>query len=852
MWRVALKQMLSSAGRLGAAALAIVLGSAFVATTLLAGATIEATTHNTVAADYADADLVIGAEGLSLGEVQALRQVQGVTAVDPVSHASVDLHSADRSEWATLGPVPSDARLSVATLVEGALPETEGQVAVVADVAERLGAEIGDEVTLTWQSPDGPDPTPEQAPTAQIVGLLNTPASFFAMGPQVIADKATFEARAAAGGARDALVFTEAIALLDDDADLAQVRSDLEGTLPGLTVQTVTERAEEATAEFTGDHLLTGIGLGFGMVALAVAALVIVNTFTVLIAQRTRVLALLRCVGASRAQIRRSVLGEAAALGLLASAVGLGLAVAVVAGGLHLLAGDETLPLDRGLHLSPGIVAATLLTGLLVTVGACAIPVRLATRVAPLAALHPVEGRPERRGGRVRIGLAVGALVTGAAMLAGAVALAAGAGEESDVAILALGIGVLGGLSTVLGLLIGAVFLVPAMIRLSARLLGRSVPARIATANAVRNPRRTGATASALMIGVTLVAMMSTGALTVQESLSRNLDQRFSVDLTMSAGVGAPDLPPAQVQVLTEHPGISQVVLLDQSSAVLRTDRSSTETTVQVGAVAEGDLGRVLRDPDLASGVSDDTVVMPRAFRDWYGLRDGEEVTVIAEDGTEISLQVHVSGIADTALVSPQVLAELDESASLGSAWARFTDGANELDVVREVQGTLSDVQAASPASPTPWLGGSGVERAGYQQVINTLLSIVIALLGVSVVIALVGVANTLSLSVLERRRESAMLRALGLTRGRLRGMLAVEAVLISFAGAAIGILAGVTFGWAGAAVMLAGIGEVSLMVPWRDLALVLGGAVVAGLLASVLPARSAVRAAPVAALAGP
>lgn len=127
-----------------------------------------------------------------------------------------------------------------------------------------------------------------------------------------------------------------------------------------------------------------------------------------------------------------------------------------------------------------------------------------------------------------------------------------------------------------------------------------------------------------------------------------------------------------------------------------------------------------------------------------------------------------------------------------------------------------------------------------------------IALLGVSVVIALVGVANTLSLSVLERRRESAMLRALGLTRGRLRGMLAVEAVLISFAGAAIGILAGVTFGWAGAAVMLAGIGEVSLMVPWRDLALVLGGAVVAGLLASVLPARSAVRAAPVAALAGP
>ncbi|MGC0143478.1 FtsX-like permease family protein [Pseudactinotalea sp. Z1732] len=856
MWRVALHQMRSSAGRLGAAALAIVLGSAFVATTLLAGATVEATTHNTMAAGYAEADLVIGSGGMSLDQVHELGQVDGVTAVNPVSRAFIDLHAGERSEWAMMGPVPSDARLSVPTLTDGALPEAEGQVAVVADLAQRLGAGLGDEITLTWEDPagldDGAEPT-EHERTVQVVGLLEAPSSFFAMAQQVLTDAVTFEAWDRTGGAADRLHFTEAVVLMSGDADLAQVRTGLEESLPGVTVQTVTERAEDMAADFTGDGMLTALGLAFAAVALAVAALVIANTFTVLIAQRTRTLALLRCVGASRAQIRRSVLLEAAVLGLLAAAVALGLAVAVVAGGLNLLAGaNDEVPLDTTVHLSPGIVAATLLTGLIVTVGACAIPARLATRVAPLAALQPVEGKPERRAGRARIALAIGSLVTGAALLAGALVLSVGAGEGSDAVFLALGIGVLGGLLSLLGLLIGAMFIVPALIRLNGRLLGRSVPARLATANAVRNPRRTGATASALMISVALVAMMSTGALTAQESLSRNLDERFGVDLTMSVGHNGAEPSRGQVQVLADHPDISETVLIEQAVVELRSARTGTETTQFVGAVAEGSLEQVVRDPDLAGGIPEGTVVLPHSHHDWYDLEDEDEVTITAQDGTEVSLRVHLSGIPGTALVSPEVLAELDESAQITTAWARFADGADEMDVVREVQTALTDLQAASPGNPTAWLGGSGVERAGYQEVISTLLAIVVALLGVSVVIALVGVANTLSLSVLERRRESATLRAMGLSRGRLRGMLAAEAVLISFAGAVIGIVAGVAYGWAGSTVMLSGLGDVTLMVPWRDLGLVLAGALAAGLAASVLPARSAVRDAPVVALAGP
>ena len=254
----------------------------------------------------------------------------------------------------------------------------------------------------------------------------------------------------------------------------------------------------------------------------------------------------------------------------------------------------------------------------------------------------------------------------------------------------------------------------------------------------------------------------------------------------------------------------------------------------------------VVRDPGLSDRIEPGTVVLPRVYQDWFGVQDGQEVTLAGADGTQEGLRVQLSGIDGTALVAPEVLADLSTSSQASVAWAQVADDADELDVIRDLQAALAD----DPGAPA--LGGSGMERAAYEQIIDTLLLIVLALLGVSVIIALVGVANTLSLSVLERRRESAMLRALGLSRGQLRATLAIEALLIAGVGAVVGIVIGLAFGWAGSAVLLAGIGEVPLVVPWREVGIVLAVALVAGLLASVLPARSAVRAAPVEALAGP
>jgi putative ABC transport system permease protein len=175
-------------------------------------------------------------------------------------------------------------------------------------------------------------------------------------------------------------------------------------------------------------------------------------------------------------------------------------------------------------------------------------------------------------------------------------------------------------------------------------------------------------------------------------------------------------------------------------------------------------------------------------------------------------------------------------------AWARLADGAEPALVVPAVQDALIDTAVL--------VSGAAVERAMYERVIDTLLAVIVALLAVAVVIALIGVANTLSLSVIERRRESATLRVIGLSRRRLRGTLAIEGVLIAGVGGALGIVLGVLYGWAGAATVLGVVGEVRLDVPWLDLAAVLGVSVAAGLLASVLPGRSAARTSPVAALA--
>jgi len=575
----------------------------------------------------------------------------------------------------------------------------------------------------------------------------------------------------------------------------------------------------------------------------------------VLVAQRTRTLALLRCVGADKGQLRRSVLFEAAVLGLLSSAVGLlagvGLGQAALAVGGSM---DLGVPLPSTVHVTPAVVLVPLVVGVVVTLVAALSPARAATRVAPLEALRPADAPSAARGaGRVRLVLSILVSVIGFALLGGGVALSTAGGEPSA----GLLVGVAGGVLSFVGVLVGAVFWLPRVVALAGRLVGLSGPtARLAAANTLRNPRRTAATSTALLIGVTLVGMMSTGAASARVTMDAELDSRYPVDVTVSTDLSSdptsvaagdasvPAVPGTLADTVRDVTGVATVVESPATAATVAGDGIDDGLALTVRAVDPDAAASVLRSTELVAPLAAGTAVVPKDAADSWGITNGQTITLTGPDGP-LDVTAAVTDLADTGLVVvPDDLAALDADAPVTSLWVGLDDPSDAVDVVPDVQDAVADTEA--PADVV----GAAVERAGFQQVIDTALGIVVGLLAAAVVIALIGVANTLSLSVIERRRESATLRAIGLSKGQLRGMLAVEGLLIAVVGAVLGVLLGLVYGWAGAAAALGWAGTPAIVVPWRDVLLMLVVAAVAGLVASVAPARTAARTSPVEALA--
>ncbi|MBN9375986.1 MAG: ABC transporter permease, partial [Cellulomonas sp.] len=374
--------------------------------------------------------------------------------------------------------------------------------------------------------------------------------------------------------------------------------------------------------------------------------------------------------------------------------------------------------------------------------------------------------------------------------------------------------------------------------------LGRLGPVpRLAAANTVRNPRRTAATSTALLIGVTLVVMMSTGAASARTSLDRTLDGHFPVDIEVTpSGSDASGLPAGLATRIAAIAGDRHVASLP-SATLTATDAKGQATPVTVRALSPQDAANVLRDPRAAASLTDGSVLLPS----WLAAAPGRaELRRVDASGTPVGEAVALDQATPTglteAIVTPATLARLAPDAIPDTLYVALDPTADPVATLRSVQGALgtASLQASGP----------GTSRAQYDRVIGIMLTVVVGLLGVAVLIALLGVTNTLSLSVIERRRESATLRAIGLTRAGLRGALAIEGVLIAGVGAVLGITFGLGYGWAGAATVLGQVGGFVPAVPWRDLGLVLVVALGAGLLASVVPARSAARTPPVAALA--
>ncbi|MFD1507554.1 FtsX-like permease family protein [Georgenia yuyongxinii] len=882
MLRLTLAQMRRSAGRLAAAGLAIAVGTAFVAATLLAGALVRDTTYRTVTASLGDADVVLypADRVLDPAAVTRIGELDTVEAADGVAHLYGQVRAGGRLDAADLTPVASAASLDTHRYLDGAAPARSGELALTGASAKRLGVGVGDTVRAEWElwepatvaAQDGAaEPSGDSfgegtwvtsGADLTVTGVLVDPPSLSGAASTALVTRADVEGWLTqmdpSGGP---LTYDSVLVDVADGADPAAVAEEISDAVPSTVVRTALQEAEHQTEQLTGDtQTLTYLVLGFAAIAMFVAGLVIANTFQVLVAQRTHALALLRCVGATKAQVHRSVLLEAVLLGVVGGVVGLLAGLALGQGALWFVGrADIGVDVATTITVTPAVLAVPVLTGAVVTVLAALAPARAATRVRPVAALRPASAPGNvRGGGRLRFWLAALLITGGTVLLGGAVALAVTgvAGSEYSLGIV-LAVGVLGGIVSFAGVMVGAVFLVPGAVRVLGRALGaaaggqRRPTVALATVNATRNPRRTSATASALLIGVALVTLMATGAAGARASLGATLDAQFPVDLAAEVSSGGAEgaLTPAQVDAIASTEGVELAVTVPTAQVELA--RADHVTSAELTVLDPSDLAAVVRAPRVWAGLTDDVLLVGDDLADALDATDGDEVTITAGTSAEAT-----DGAAVTVVVVPEAgwlavatpaTAPAAAQPAVTQVWARLS-GDDPAGTVQAVRGALAE--ATTSAGAVPFVTGAAAEREAYEQVIDTLLSIVIGLLGVAVVIALIGVANTLSLSVIERRREHALLRATGMTRGQLRALLAVEGVLIAVVGAAVGGLLGLVYGWAGTAVILGGTGELVLAVPWDALVAVALVAILAGLVASVLPARSAVRTPPVAALA--
>ncbi|WP_122816113.1 ABC transporter permease [Nocardioides pantholopis] len=808
MRTVLLASLRTHARRYVAAVVAITIGVGFIVVTgALASATRNGVTAG-VGLPYRNADVVVSElDGSAAAEVLAHAAENGGSAavlgwsIQPVTSAGRLL-----DERADVGVLAEDPALRWQELRSGRYPGAVGETVADTNAAKVYDIEAGDVLRVG---------TGSRATEVTVVGLVDTPSAWAG---------AAFYLPWSTVGAWASSLQVDSVAYAGPGSAADQVEEL--GALTGASVQPRREFVEQRQTTLNNEiDVIAGVLLLFAAIALFVSVIVIANTFAILFAQRTRDFALLRCVGSTRRQLLRAVRVEALALGVVASALGL---AAGTAGGHGLVALTADL-LPEGImgavEISARWYAAGAVVGIGVTLVAAWLPTRRVVRVSPLAALRPDTGVDLRTSaGRWRT--ATGAVL----VLGGGAALAAAIAAHSAQLMVA------GGAASFGGVLLLGPLLVPALISAAGALTRRlgGPAARLATGNAVRHPRRTAATTASLLIGVTLTTAVLTGLASARGSVATDMDRSHPLDAALTTTDGP--LPPTLLPDVRAAYGVVDAVALDGTDAVV-----SGVGPLQVLAppAAAADVVRDRRAPSIAA---------PRPGRIWLPSEElngdvPSRVRVTAGDRT-VTLDVDTGDTwGSAALVAPATLAALTDSPTPRAVWVRAGAGTDAEDLA----GDLTALAAAAGADLVSGLSS----RAWVDLQLDVLTGAVVALLGIAVLIALVGIGNTLGLSVIERARENALLRALGLTRRQLRRMLATEAVLLSVVATVLGTAIGVTFAWVAVQTLVANaVDEAPLVLPWGQLALVVLVAGVAGLLAGVLPSRRAARVAPAAGLA--
>jgi len=705
---------------------------------------------------------------------------------------------------------------SALILQDGHWPEQPDEIVLDEGAAENGDYHVGDEVNLL--APFGTTDL-----KATLVGIAEFNGGGTAGATLVVFN--TAGAQQIFLGGRD--VFTSISLTAADGVSQKELADAAEGVLPdgfeAVTGDTVVEESETAIGSFLG--IFTTILLAFAIIAVVVGGFIIVNTFTILIAQRTRELALLRALGADREQVTRSVLLEAAILGAIASTIGIAVGWALARG---LAAIFRVIGLDIAgsfLTLTPTAILISYLVGIGVTVAAAYFPARRAGKVAPVAAMA-ASLVPELRSMSRRLAIAGIVLAIGALL----VVLGFVGAPGPDVAYLGGG-GVLWIITlAVISPVVGKPVLVVCR-ALFARLFGTT--GRLAGENALRDPRRTGATAAALMIGLALVSTFGVLAASFNASVDDVVDEQFEADFLVQSST----FLPFTTAIGDDFEQVDGVAVVSRQQWVnAKIDGDDDKTVFIAGndaAFADIYPLDVIHGTDRISG-AEAIVSKSRADEEHWQVGDRFDLGFPAEK----ELHLTVAGIIEDSDVTSEITVPLDQLPKAGvqrqdsSLSVMLAPGAD----ADRVHAELDDIVDVVPVV--------GVyDKAEFadsiHDQINQLLYMIYGMLALAVLIAVLGIVNTLGLSVTERVREIGLLRAVGMSRSNLRRMITLESVAISVLGAVLGMALGVVVG----TLLCQSIDDVtSIGIPFAQLATFLVVAIVVGVLAAVLPSARASR----------
>ncbi|MBW5424565.1 FtsX-like permease family protein [Streptomyces sp. BG9H] len=843
--KTSMRNFLAHKGRMALSAVAVVLSVAFVCGTLVFSDTVSTTFDKLFAATSADVTVTPKSaddtdegprsgrpESMPASVVQEAKRAEGVKGAEgAIISQSVTVVDAENENVGPTSGGPTLAGnwtrndLRSMEITSGHSPRGPTEVMVDADTADKHDLKIGDKLRTIAATGDH---------TAKITGI----ATFKVTNPGaavVYFDTATAQRELLGATGRFTHINLTAQAGVSD----TELKASVAGTLDkaAYDIKTQKESADDNRESVSGFlNVMKYAMLGFAGIAFLVGIFLIINTFSMLVAQRTREIGLMRAIGSSRKQVNRSVLVEALLLGVTGSVLGVGAGIGLAVGLMKLMSG-------MGMELSTGDLTVSWTTpvigmvlGIVVTVLAAYLPARRAGKVSPMAALRdagtPADGRASVL--RAVIGLAL----TGVGVLALYAAAQADKAKEGS---LYLGGGVV---LTLIGFIVIGPVLASGVVRVISVVLLRAFGpvGRMAERNALRNPRRTGATGAALMIGLALVACLSVVGSSMVASATEELDKSVGADFIVQGKGG---LTAEAERALTKTPGVDHFSRYKDVGADITTPDGKVTKGAGLSATDPTyvkDLRREAVSGDVSAAYGKDAMSVGEEFAGKHRLKVGDTLKVAFDDGRtgELKLAAITSdegslekGAMYTAIATAERYVPADRMPLTEMVLAEASAGQQDK-AYKALKKSLDAYPQFEVMDQTDF-------KETLKDQVGQMLNMVYGLLGLAIIVAILGVVNTLALSVVERTREIGLMRAIGLSRRQLRRMIRMESVVIALFGALLGL--GLGMGWGATAQKLLALEGLKVLdIPWPTIIAVFIGSAFVGLFAALVPAFRAGR----------